>query len=189
MRKFIFMEVIMKYGEFDIFFNGIVCGNVSITQDKLFTVISASAKYTGDNIVRLAFSDGNAIKPLGVMLPRDGKFVFAKRYTKCELVHLGLDEACEYCLYDGTQSVPVAKDESWIACNHPEMYFEEENAGRAVAQCSDILCKVDGDFVYIAVPKSDEIDSREPVFYFAVDDKINGGDYLVLTLKNGKLQI
>lgn len=177
----------MKYGEFDISFNGTPCGKVSITQDGLFTVLSADAKYTGDRIVRLAFSDGNKLKPLGVMLPQNGEFVFSKRYTKCELVSLGLDDAEDFRLYDGSQ--PAIKDESWIPCRHPEMYFEEENAGRAVAQCSDILSKIDGDFVYIAIPKGNDIDSREPVFYFAVEDRINGGTYLVLTLKNGKLQV
>ncbi len=179
----------MKYGDFELYANGEVCGSVSVSRDGLFTAIEAAAKYSGDDIVRLAVFDGAEIKPLGVMMPEGGIYSFRKKYTKNDLNALSLSDAALFMLSDGHEKPPVRHDASWIKCDKPSVYFEDENAGRAVEACAGVLYKPENGLTYIAIPKSPEIDSREPVFYFAVEQSVNGQEYLILTLRDGKLQV
>ena len=98
------------------------------------------------------------------------------------------------CLYKSRQAETLPeknepKDERlWTVCENPADYFNDKEAGEAIAGCSGVLkAELEG-AVYIAVPVNEPFPAL-PIFYFGQRGTLEGREYMLFTLRNGMLQI
>lgn len=98
----IFFGVFMDY---DIYYNGSVCGKLRVEREGLLTVFSADCEMH-DGVLRL-YVCGKCAKSLGVMQPDDGRLRLEKRLTANEVKALP-----EFRRIELAASPPVPRESS-----------------------------------------------------------------------------
>lgn len=192
----------MKYGKFEVYIDDKAVGEADISGDGLLTCVYCRAKYSGDDILRLAADVGDSYETIGVMMPDGDGFSMKKYLTKNDIYLKKLDRAQKYVLISNNtqyksavkQELPPEEEKAdgrvWTVCENPAEYFNDKEAGDAIARYGGALkAELDG-CVYIAVPvKSDEAFPPLPIFYFGQRGKLGEKEYLLFTLMGGMLQI
>ena len=192
----------MKYGKFEVYIDDRAVGEVDISGDGLLTCFMCRAVYGGEEVLRLAADVGDSYETIGVMMPDGDGYSMKKSLTKNDIYLKKLDRAQKYVLISNStpyksavnQELPekekTADVRVWTVCENPAEYFNDKEAGDAIARYGGALkAELDG-CVYIAVPvKSNEDFPSLPIFYFGQRGKLGENEYLLFTLVDGMLQI
>lgn len=96
----------MRYGEFDVYIDGIPSGKLEIVKSGLLTCFECTADADPGEVLRLAADTGDKYETIGVMMP-DGCGVHLKKYfTKNDLYIKNLGDAQKYVLIRNGEVYP-----------------------------------------------------------------------------------
>lgn len=194
--------------KYDVLLNSEIVGEVSLYDDGLRVKFLMQCQKTDDKIYRLYCRDGENTMPIGVAVPECGSLRISKTFSRKELLHHGISKVSECFLSssepDSAEARPkykidtesAAKAEQKSADNMKEwqkisdisqLFTDDEFAGVSGEPVS-ALFRDDGEEQYIAISASpDEPFPLMPVFCFGEQESINGREYIVFKIKNGKL--
>ncbi len=189
----------MKYGKFDVYIEDEVAGKLDIVREGLMSCFLCRAKCTSEKVMRLAADIGDGYSVIGVMMPDGDGFLLEKNMTKNDIYIKKLEKAERYVLISEdtvyknkaqTEDSEETDEKLWKMCDAPESLFEDIESGFAFRGIEGVMKAEYEGKVYIAVPvKEGRPFPPLPIFYFGRRGKINGSEYLLFTLVNGRLQI
>lgn len=189
----------MKYGKFDVYIEDEVVGKLDIVREGLLTCFLCRAMYSSEKVLRLAADTGEEYSVIGVMMPDGDDFLLEKNMTKNDIYIKKLENAERYVLISEdavyknkvhTEDEEKTDERLWKVCDAPETLFEDMEAGLALRGIEGVMMAEYEGKVYIAAPiKEGKPFPPLPIFYFGQRGQINGSNYLLFTLVNGRLQI
>jgi len=181
-------------------------GTLDVYSDGGFTVFEFHGENCGSSPLRLCCRSGERVVPIGIPVPENGTMHLRKRFTKNGLNTAGLSviDGCAlislsgpltaHPAYTGTPAPPKNTDapnsagDAWQCEYEPWVMFTDEDIKNACRGLNGALRRSRGDIEELAVPVSPyEPFPMMPVFCFGDIAEINGRQYVVFTVKGGKL--
>jgi hypothetical protein len=158
-------------------------------------------------VIRLVCHGSNGAKSIGVMMPEGQRLALSKRMTSADMKQLGIWDEATFRLmtssprdemptdFDGREKIYPESEmtdnaELWQQCHDPADIFDDEEIAHSCRNVTGALIRREGDELLFAVPiRGDAPFPMMPVFCFGEFQHINGGQYVVFKVKNGKLVV
>lgn len=188
-------------GSYAVTLDGGRIGTLNVFGDGGFTVFEFHGEAGGLSPMRLCCRCGDAVVPIGIPVPENGALRLRKRFTKNALRTAGLShiDGCALAplsepvsrarLFADPPDPPEKNDDGEWRCEYePWNMFTDDDIKNACRGISGALRRRRGDIDELAVPVSPyEPFPMIPVFCFGEIEEINGRQYVVFTVKSGKL--
>ncbi|MGE4485574.1 MAG: hypothetical protein AB7C97_10745 [Oscillospiraceae bacterium] len=187
-------------GNYDVYYGETLIGSLIVERDGAAYLFQCSCQYFSPDVLRLYCVSGEKTASLGVMLPEDGKLVFKKRITKNMLSDMGLSDISR-CFLRGREApeqkpepeektAVIAPPESplWLPAYDAASLFSDADIASACRDVTGALTMEDGNSQLIAIPIILGAPfPLMPVFCFGRSEIIDGNNYVVFRVRNGKL--
>ena len=186
-------------GKYDVYYNGAVCGTLTVTRDGLMTVFSCICDMVSSDILRLYCICAGQSVPIGVMTPCQKNLTLCKVYSKNNLFSLGIGRIDSAVL---SQSTPASDDipdkepvrtsapvpsTDWHEDSAPWEHFSDPAVIASCRRVKGALSRSENGTLYLAVPVSpNEPFPAMPIFCFGTFTEINGSGYMVFAIKDGR---
>lgn len=200
-------------GEYTVTYLGEEAGKLSITEKGLLTVFSCICQPVSKSVLRLYCKCGSDTVPIGVMTPCSKNLTLSKSFSKNALSDMrlgGIDSA--FLSADGrvfpggTESVKSIKEkrqneektgkeaparserkEIWREEPEPWRLFSDEELSLSCRRIKGAMSRFEEDMSFLAVPISPyEPFPPMPIFCFGSKEEIDGRDYIVFKMQNGR---
>lgn len=144
--------------------------------------LTLSRKLTKNDLEKLGLTD----RITSVYLSSDGAYTHEKTSEKSSAGSTGTGDTSS----TGDTGKSGNRSEEctgWLAEREPWKLFSREDISDSCRAIKGALVKFDGDTSYLAVPiSSSEPFPPMPIFCFGTMESIEGRDYIVFTMKNGR---
>ena len=193
-------------GSYPVTMDGSMAGTLNVFSDGGFTSFEFRGDSCGSTPVRLCCRSGERIVPIGIPVPEKGMMYLRKRFTRNGLESAGIsgiDGCMLISLSKPIPSAPVFVDThfskpaditpqsgtgAWQCEYEPWSIFTDEEIQLACRGLNGALRRSCGDTEELAIPVSpNEPFPMMPVFCYGDIAEINGRQYVVFTVKGGKL--
>ena len=187
-------------GNYDVFYGDNPIGRLIIERDGAAYHFQCSCRYFSADVLRLYCVSGEKTALLGVMLPEGGKLVLKKRFTKNMLSDIGITDISRCFLRGREEPAPepevkekiaiIAPTEAanWLPAYDAASLFSDADIASACRDVTGALTKESRDSRLLAIPiLLDAPFPLMPVFCFGWSEKIDGKDYVVFRVRDGKL--
>lgn len=77
--------------DFNVYYSEKICGNVSTYEQDIFLVFEANCDIVSLNICRIFLKKGDLEMNLGVLMPKNGRYVLKKKLLKSYIAKIALD--------------------------------------------------------------------------------------------------
>ena len=186
-------------GKYPVLYMDRQIGTLSVERKGLMTIFSCICSMVSSSVLRLyCVCDGSPVM-IGVMLPCSKNLTLSKTFSKNDLQRMGLgnidyavlapnpDFLSDSSTKSKNQPDGNSSPATWAPEPQPWRLFADEDIIASCKQIKGALTKFEKDTAYLAVP----INTKEPfppmpIFCFGTLEKINGSDYIVFTMKDGK---
>ena len=185
------------YGAYGVTYGGETVGRLDITRRGIRTELSCRCRRVSDRVLRLYCIGDGRVVPIGVLSPHREGLALCRVFTDNALAAMGLHKIDTAVVSETTPVIPAEKPTEtpktpevpfWSPEPNPQRFFTDDTIVAACRQIRGAYSMESGGAVRLAVPvSSNEPFPAMPIFCFGEYARINDGDYIVFTVKDGKL--
>ena len=106
--------------KFSVYYKEKVCGTIYTYDEDNFTVFDISCEIVNYNISRVYLKSGEKDVMLGILMPKNGKYVLKKKLAKAQVKKIGIDESFKgfiKCENDDKIEILNDKNLSGVICD------------------------------------------------------------------------
>lgn len=115
--------------KFNVYYKDKICGEITSFTDELYVIFNVNCKIINYNISRVFFKLDNTIVMLGVLMPKNGRYVLRKKMLLSNLNKMGFNESFNAyieCDFESSNSLlnHTIKDKNLKKCMNSYIFKE-----------------------------------------------------------------